>query len=196
MASTGTFLASLPITVATLPPLLVLVGDSSDYSHSFLTHSHILWFLFRCHYSTIIKYRGLGTHISFVRSVRMDSWTPQQLKLMKQGGNKRCNDFLQSHGILQLTGDRETIQQKYDSPAAELYKEVLKAEIEGRPVPTELPKNFKPKRTQQSTAPRRKMEGFGSSPPPEPESMITGKRILYVAVPAVAVAAIWLLVPH
>jgi len=128
----------------------------------------------------------------------MDSWTPQQLKLMKQGGNKRCNDFLQSHGILLLTGDREAIIQKYDSPAAALYKDVLKAEIEGRPVPTELPKSSKPKTTQQqsSGAPRRRMEGFGSSPPPEPESLITGKRILYVAVPAVAAAAIWFLVPH
>lgn len=146
----------------------------------------------------VMMHRGLGTHISFVRSVRMDSWTPQQLKLMKQGGNKRCNEFLKSHGILQLSGDRETIQQKYDSPAAQLYKEVLKAEVEGRLVPTELPKSTKAATARQSTAPapRRKMEGFGSSPPPEPESLITGKRILYVAVPAVAAAAIWLLVPH
>jgi len=134
----------------------------------------------------------------------MDSWTPQQLQLMQQGGNDRCNQFLESHGVKQLTGDddRDVIRQKYDSPAAELYKQVLRAEIEGRPVPTELPK----KRQQQSTtttsssagAPRRRMEGFGSGPPPgEPEHhVITGKRILYVAVPAVAAAALWLLVPH
>ena len=143
-----------------------------------------------------MNYRGLGTHISFVRSVRMDSWTTQQMNLMKRGGNKRCNDFLQAHGIVKLSGDREVIRRKYDSPAAKLFKEVLRAESEGRPIPIALPpEDSTAVATQQSTTqPRRKMEGFGSSPPPEP--VITGKSILCVAVPVVAAAAIWLLVPH
>jgi len=137
----------------------------------------------------------------------MDSWTPQQMELMKRGGNDRCNQFLQAHGVAQVMagGDREAVRQKYDSPAAELYKQVLKAQVEGRPVPTELPKREKePQQSSSATttttsatvAPRRRMEGFGSSPLPEPEPRITGKRILYVAVPAVAAAALWLLVPH
>ena len=146
--------------------------------------------------------RGLGTHISFVRSVRMDSWTLQQVELMKRGGNQRCNEFLQAHGVTATastvrTDDvREMIRQKYDSPAAKLYKQVLKAEVEGRPVPTELPKEDTkaPPTTQQPA--RRRMEGFGSSPPPEPEPVISGKNILYVAVPVVAAAALWLLMPH
>ena len=78
-----------------------------------------------------------------------------------------------------------------------LYKQVLKAEVEGRPVPTELPKEdtkASPTATQQPA--RRRMEGFGSSPPPEPEPVISGKNILYVAVPVVAAAALWLLMPH
>ena len=79
---------------------------------------------------------SLGVHISFVRSIAMDSWTDAQLKLMKTGGNDKCNAYLQSHGI----GPRTPIKQKYESPAAQLYKEVLKARAEGRPEPTELPK--------------------------------------------------------
>ena len=139
----------------------------------------------------------------------MDAWTPEQVQRMKRGGNQRCHDFLQAHGVVITTttnspvltgGDlREVIRQKYDSPAAKLYKEVLKAEVEGRPIPTEFPpKDTKPPTTSQSTlAPaRRRMEGFGSSPLPEPEPMISGKRILYVGIPVVAAAAIWLLVPH
>lgn len=55
---------------------------------------------------------------------------------MKQGGNQVCNDYLQKHGI----GPRTPIKQKYESPVAQLYKEVLKARVEGRPEPTELPK--------------------------------------------------------
>jgi ADP-ribosylation factor GTPase-activating protein 1 len=66
----------------------------------------------------------------------MDSWTPAQLALMKAGGNQKCNDYLQKHGI----APRTPIKQKYESPAAQLYKEVLKARVEGRPEPTELPK--------------------------------------------------------
>jgi len=31
------------------------------------------------------KHRGLGVHVSFVRSVRMDSWSPKQLKMMEVG---------------------------------------------------------------------------------------------------------------
>jgi ADP-ribosylation factor GTPase-activating protein 1 len=84
---------------------------------------------------------SLGVHISFVRSIAMDSWTDQQLALMKGGGNDQCNQYLQKHGI----APRTPIKQKYESPAAQLYKAVLKARIEGRPEPTELPKPAQPK---------------------------------------------------
>lgn len=39
-------------------------------------------------------HRGLGVHVSFVRSVTMDSWSPQQLKMMQSGGNDALNRFL------------------------------------------------------------------------------------------------------
>ncbi|KAL7468941.1 hypothetical protein ACHAXS_009176 [Conticribra weissflogii] len=81
-------------------------------------------------------HRSLGVHISFVRSIAMDSWTPQQLQIMKLGGNKKCKDYLASKGI----GSGVGIKQKYESDAAQLYKEILKARAEGRPEPTELPK--------------------------------------------------------
>ena len=79
---------------------------------------------------------SLGVHISFVRSIAMDSWTDKQLALMKNGGNNKCNAYLEKHGI----DARTPIKQKYESSAAQLYKEILKAKVEGRPEPTELPK--------------------------------------------------------
>ena len=135
----------------------------------------------------------------------MDSWTNDQLRLMKLGGNDRCNSFLEQHGVVVVTtaatedadtaGRANVVRQKYDSPAAELYKQVLKAERDGLPVPTVLPE-----RTQVQQTPivlGRKMEGFGSSPiPPPVNEHRMAKMILCVAVPAVVGAAVWMLVPH
>ena len=71
--------------------------------------------------------RSLGVHISFVRSIAMDSWTPAQMQLMKLGGNSKCQSYLSSKGILPST----PIKQKYESDVAQLYKEILKARAEG-----------------------------------------------------------------
>jgi ADP-ribosylation factor GTPase-activating protein 1 len=38
-------------------------------------------------------HRGLGVHISFVRSITMDSWNEKQLKKMEAGGNSRFHEF-------------------------------------------------------------------------------------------------------
>jgi len=81
------------------------------------------------------KHRGLGVHISFVRSVQMDSWTEAQIALMREGGNKACNNYLSKQGLLPST----PIKQKYESQQATLYKEVLKARVAGLPEPTSLP---------------------------------------------------------
>ena len=96
-----------------------------------------------------IRNSSLGVHISFVRSIAMDSWTDQQLKLMKIGGNDNCNAYLQKHGI----ASRTPIKQKYESPAAQLYKEVLKARAEGRPEPTQLPPPVAARKSMPSSAP-------------------------------------------
>lgn len=80
-------------------------------------------------------HRSLGVHISFVRSIAMDSWTDQQLTTMKMGGNDKVNMYLEQNGI----GKGTPIKQKYESDAAQLYKLQLKARVEGKPEPTQLP---------------------------------------------------------
>mmetsp|Transcript_17170 Transcript_17170/g.25422 ORF Transcript_17170/g.25422 Transcript_17170/m.25422 type:complete len:415 (-) Transcript_17170:59-1303(-) len=82
------------------------------------------------------QHRGLGVHVSFVRSITMDSWTDRQIEMMRNGGNDKLIGWFKDHGF----SNADTIARKYNSPAAELYKQRLLAIIEGRPLPTELPK--------------------------------------------------------
>ncbi|KAG6428414.1 hypothetical protein SASPL_112665 [Salvia splendens] len=70
-------------------------------------------------------HRSLGVHISFVRSTNMDSWTPEQLKLMYFGGNNRAQVFFKQHGW----SDGGKIEAKYTSRAAELYRQLLAKEV-------------------------------------------------------------------
>ncbi|XP_038980952.1 probable ADP-ribosylation factor GTPase-activating protein AGD6 [Phoenix dactylifera] len=75
------------------------------------------------------KHRGLGVHISFVRSVTMDSWSEIQLKKMEAGGNDRLNAFLAQYGVPKDTD----IVAKYNTKAAAVYRDRIQALAEGRP---------------------------------------------------------------
>ncbi|XP_010253248.1 PREDICTED: ADP-ribosylation factor GTPase-activating protein AGD7-like [Nelumbo nucifera] len=75
------------------------------------------------------KHRGLGVHISFVRSVTMDSWSEIQLKKMEAGGNEQLNAFLSQYGIPKETD----IVTKYNTNAASVYRDRIQALAEGRP---------------------------------------------------------------
>ncbi|CAM9207995.1 unnamed protein product [Chrysoparadoxa australica] len=82
------------------------------------------------------QHRGLGVHISFVRSITMDSWTDKQIAMMRAGGNQKLLDFFAEHGVAQTL----PIAKKYHHPAATLFRDRILATVEGRPLPTELPK--------------------------------------------------------
>lgn len=119
-------------------------------------------------------YRSLGVHITFVRSIAMDSWTDKQLALMKNGGNDKCNQYLKARGI----DARTPIKQKYESDAAQLYKEVLKARVEGRPEPTTLPTKKKASSAPPSMS---SMSSMGSNDPNGMERMAGESEQQYVA---------------
>lgn len=74
------------------------------------------------------KHRGLGVHISFVRSVSMDSWSEIQLKKMQVGGNSALNSFFAQYGIPKETD----IVAKYNSKAATVYRDRIQSLAEGR----------------------------------------------------------------
>lgn len=59
------------------------------------------------------------------RSTNMDSWTPEQLKMMCFGGNNRAQVFFKQHGWT----DGGKIEAKYTSRAADLYRQLLSKEV-------------------------------------------------------------------
>lgn len=73
-------------------------------------------------------HRGLGVHISFVRSITMDQFKGDEVKRMELGGNEKCAEYFESNGI-DLKSDAKI---KYDNPIAEDYKEKLTCELEGK----------------------------------------------------------------
>ncbi|XP_077060631.1 ADP-ribosylation factor GTPase-activating protein 1 isoform X5 [Siphateles boraxobius] len=75
------------------------------------------------------KHRGLGVHLSFVRSVSMDKWKDIELEKMKMGGNRKFRMFLE------LQDDYEpgwSLQEKYNSKAAALFRDKVVTLAEGK----------------------------------------------------------------
>ncbi|KAF9436578.1 ADP-ribosylation factor GTPase activating protein, ER-Golgi transport [Entomortierella beljakovae] len=66
-------------------------------------------------------HRNLGVHISFVRSSLLDSWSWDQLRTMKVGGNAALHEFFNKS----LLGSNKDAKTKYTSKVAVAYKEKL-----------------------------------------------------------------------
>jgi ADP-ribosylation factor GTPase-activating protein 1 len=65
----------------------------------------------------------------------MDAWNPDQLRKMQAGGNAKLNDFFRQHGVDKATD----IRVKYNNRAAEVYRDKIRAEVEGRPFTAPAP---------------------------------------------------------
>ncbi|KAI0832637.1 ArfGap-domain-containing protein [Trametes gibbosa] len=79
-------------------------------------------------------HRGFGVHVSFVRSVSMDTWQEEQIKRMRLGGNSLFKDFMKTYDP-QTGGYKEGMSSydTYHSWAATQYREKLDAALAGRP---------------------------------------------------------------
>uniref|UniRef100_A0A8C9A349 ADP-ribosylation factor GTPase-activating protein 1 n=1 Tax=Prolemur simus TaxID=1328070 RepID=A0A8C9A349_PROSS len=66
------------------------------------------------------RHRGLGVHLSFVRSVTMDKWKDIELEKMKAGGNAKFREFLEAQ---EDYDPRWSLQEKYNSRAAALFRD-------------------------------------------------------------------------
>ncbi|KAF7413374.1 ADP-ribosylation factor GTPase-activating protein 1 [Vespula maculifrons] len=74
------------------------------------------------------KHRGLGVHLSFVRSVSMDKWKDIELEKMRVGGNKLAREFFEAQPDW---NNSMSISQKYNTKAAALYKDKIATLAQG-----------------------------------------------------------------
>ena len=65
------------------------------------------------------RHRSYGVQTSFVRSVRMDAWSHEQILAMLEGGNGQLKDFFERHHL----GNHSPLSGKrYHTKAALFYK--------------------------------------------------------------------------
>lgn len=84
-------------------------------------------------------HRGLGVHISFVRSVMMDSFKVSEVRRMEEGGNAAWHAFWEKHPdggagrVVAGSGAWDAmVADRYAGDVGEEYKERLAAKAEGR----------------------------------------------------------------
>jgi hypothetical protein len=68
------------------------------------------------------RHRGLGVHLSFVRSLKLDKWNDVQLATVRRGGNRRAQAIWKEHS---LDAPDVSLQQRYAHPAMVAYRDVL-----------------------------------------------------------------------
>ncbi|KAI0022771.1 zinc finger protein gcs1 [Xylariomycetidae sp. FL0641] len=80
-------------------------------------------------------HRGLGVHISFVRSVTMDAFKQAEIERMRLGGNAGWRSFFEEHEDTKMRGlswDDATIAERYSGEVGEEWKERLGCKVEGK----------------------------------------------------------------
>eukprot|EP00190_Bangiopsis_sp_CCMP1999_P004893 CAMPEP_0198734260 /NCGR_PEP_ID=MMETSP1475-20131203/51388_1 /TAXON_ID= ORGANISM="Unidentified sp., Strain CCMP1999" /NCGR_SAMPLE_ID=MMETSP1475 /ASSEMBLY_ACC=CAM_ASM_001111 /LENGTH=364 /DNA_ID=CAMNT_0044497693 /DNA_START=161 /DNA_END=1255 /DNA_ORIENTATION=+ len=73
-------------------------------------------------------HRQMGTHVTFVRSTNMDTWTKKDLERMVQGGNGKAYAFYKDHGWRGENGQSQV--EKYTGRVGTMYKKNLERKIQ------------------------------------------------------------------
>ena len=83
-------------------------------------------------------HRGFGVQISFIKSITLDSWNENQIKMMRLGGNKNCRKLLEKYEI-----DKNKVNKTilYHSKIMNYYRIFLKNKANNIPMEIQAPSN-------------------------------------------------------
>jgi ADP-ribosylation factor GTPase-activating protein 1 len=83
-------------------------------------------------------HRGFGVQISFIKSITLDSWNENQIKMMRLGGNKNCRKLLEKYEI-----DKNKVNKAilYHSKIMNYYRIFLKNKVNNIPMEIQAPSN-------------------------------------------------------
>jgi len=73
------------------------------------------------------KHRGYGVMNSFVRSIRMDSWSHSQVLSMLEGGNEQLQSFFERH---RMGNGSPASSRRYLTKAAQFYRTHLSKHVD------------------------------------------------------------------
>ena len=66
---------------------------------------------------------------SFVNSIFMDHWTPENMEMLRQGGNQKIRDYFRQIMVESADIDESSIVELYQSEAAEHYRQRLRERV-------------------------------------------------------------------
>ena len=73
-------------------------------------------------------HRSLGVHVSFVRSLRLDTLKQAELVALQLGGNAKFSKWLEAeHGVKRHVWLALPLELRYTTPAAELWRQRMRA---------------------------------------------------------------------
>ena len=70
------------------------------------------------------RHRGMGVHVSFMRSAELDTWRPEEAMRIVKGGNAAARDYFRAHGL-------SDPKNRYTTTAASMYKKHLDKLVAG-----------------------------------------------------------------